>query len=63
MIGGSLSNGAYDLSMGSGGSNTLGRALSYKVEVLLEDGGAAQSGWKLCVSDSVGSDDQTIYFT
>lgn len=63
VIGGSLSNGAYDLSMGSGGSNTLGRALSHKVEVLLEDGGAAQSGWKLCVSDSVGSDDTTIYFT
>lgn len=63
VIGGSQSNGASDLSMGSGSSNTLGRKLSHKVEVVLTDGGEAQSGWKLCVSDSVGSDDQTIYFT
>lgn len=52
-----------DILMGSGASNTLERVLSYKVELVLQDGGAAQSGWKLCVSDSVGSDDQTIYFT
>lgn len=51
------------IAMGSGNGNTLERSLSYKVEVVLEDGSAAQSGWKLCVSDSVGSDDQTIYFT
>lgn len=52
-----------NIAMGSGNGNTLSRALTYKVELVLQDGGAAQSGWKLCVSDSVGSDDQTIYFT
>lgn len=52
-----------DILMGSDASNTLERRLSYMVELVLQDGGAAQSGWKLCVSDSVGSDDQTIYFT